>query len=384
MEHIEGYIEGHIEGHIEEHTEDHTKMETAIKKYIQTFTTIDIIDYLMYVPTHDYPPLNFSQYQNYKIIGIYKSIYFITAMPDEYDHVHISIGFMHPMFWYHITDPEKLDQIINYYYTPPKTELKHFVSFVGPIKDTGINLEVCEKFLSIHHLSSQYVWGSLYTKFPKKKTICIKNSFQRAIHHTHALIQSEDSDDKISSKSKYSHSLISFVERDQEVYMEVEYHPLNFNTEHLNLNSNPNIPSDMPVDLMILIMNIPFKTITQLLAERPPKLKTAFKVVNGYVDCLNMFMDELALLVDMEDIDENCKKEGVVVLLKLYVNKEIDKIFKCDKKLYEEIRKIGTVAECEKYAITLRGMIKVEKTDIEDIVLDHIVYVVKTIARISK
>ncbi|QKF93698.1 hypothetical protein QKU48_gp0240 [Fadolivirus algeromassiliense] len=303
-----------------------------------------ISDYLSYVKSTDiYKSFNdklnidFDTYTNFRIMGvcnlynqlkltitdISEYIYIITDQ--IYKTLYISIGRCHPIFWYKCTNKKSyidtFDNIfesynVNDYTLDHKMNIK---GFIGNEDILSLNIHDLENHLILNKYSDKLIWGSFWLDHPFREEYLTKSvSYTDSIIYTGQSMRQEENKYTVSVRTLYSKSLITIHCYNDAYVVELRYNPIN--THHIvtiNEIFGRSYNIDMPIDVVITLINFPFVTYNDILNMIP------FNQFHMYIITLLTDMNKSndTTIQKLDEIINNLDKDDELVIeVKHYIN----------------------------------------------------------------
>jgi hypothetical protein len=293
--------------------------------------------------------INKDDYDDTKIIGIIKIddisknyIYIIQNKKVDNESIFLSIDKTIPLFWYAFTSIndliESIDSIYNKFNN--REYQNDFDKKIRAFMGTEIMLDLCIDDIENHIIYNKYseglIWGSNWLDHPFRDIY--KNQFdeidryQNVMMTAQAMKQLDQNTHHVNVRTKFSKSIITIENHDGAFIVNIEYNPMtHINSKNMINNVNEQIcrqyPNDVPIDVILTILNFPFVTHTGLLELRP--LSEYNFMISALITNTPTMYNEL--LKKMEDIIENDTDENVVELTTSYItnfrnNKILDEI----------------------------------------------------------
>lgn len=320
--------------------------------------TIDIKEYFHFVKSMDISQdlieqfnLNVEEYKNYKIIGICHInnnlklinsdvndfMYLITDK--EYKILYISIGKCHPIFWYKFTSKKSFlnnfDKIYELY--NPLNYVLNFENnlrgFMGTERMLSLSIHDVENHFLLNRYSDKLIWGSKWTDHPFRNEYTKKNinSVDSIILTGQAMRQELDNYYSVSVRTSYSKSIIKVISYDDIFILEIKYNPINTNQiEKINQTFGRKYSYDIPIDIIMTIINFPFLTHSDILNIRPLSPFNFFVTSLILNNDIKLFMEaepQLNNIINDETIDKDVKENAIDFIDCINNQKILTKIF---------------------------------------------------------
>ena len=240
--------------------------EIDIAKFLSAYKSPNIYDNL---------EVDFTSYDNCKIIGIFDvDKYIITT--DDFNSLYISVGQCHPLFWYVFTSFEEFillfDQIYEIYCHHNTVPYSNYVrGFIGNDVMLELTIHDIENHLLLNPYTDKLIWGSLWKHHPHRTEYESGNvSHIDSIIYTGQAMRQNDSEYSVSILTEYSKSELKITHYEEAYLLEVKYNPIkSFKNKVINELFKRNYPEDLPIDVIIAIINFPFITYGNILALKP-------------------------------------------------------------------------------------------------------------------
>lgn len=258
---------------------------------------------------------------------IYKNknkLYFITDK--DYKCLYISVGICNPSFWIEFTTKtslkNNLKKIIKKYSEKENLLLGFTYNYNGIVYSKNTSEEEIKNiknlFLS-NNLSDNLIWGSAWKDYPfRNDYIRTKNINFKKSMNKESLKQLNDIY-KVSCKTKFSKSIITFEHDKDIITVKVQYNSINF---HKNINKkindkfNANYPINIPLDVLGILINYKITDLTEFLKLNyisDNKDNLAMKIFNN-----KQFKNDIedSLIYIRDNIEDNKIKKYIKIDLK--------------------------------------------------------------------
>lgn len=242
------------------------KNEIDITKFLSAYKESNLYDNL---------DIDFTSYDNCEIIGIFDVDKYII-ISDDVNTLYISLGQCHPVFWYVFTSlKELLDSFDNIYEIYCHHNISQYTNnikgFIGNEAMLELNINDLENHLLLNSYTDKLLWGSLWKHHPYRNEYETGNvSHIDSIIYTGQAMRQNEYEYTISVLTEYSKSEIKIIHFDEAYIIEIRYNPVNTSKNKIiNELFKRNYPEDLPIDVIIAIINFPFVTYDTILALRP-------------------------------------------------------------------------------------------------------------------
>ena len=237
--------------------------------------------------------LNFSisKYKSFKVLGrcdldrhlhnstIDKKDFMYLICDGQYKFLYISIGITSPLFWYEFTSKSKLiKEFDNIFETYNKKDYtvnmeKSISGHIGNQDIIPLSIHDVENHFLLNKKSEKLIWGSLWQDHPfRNKYLNNSLTFEQSIFFTGQAMRQENSEEfyTVSVRTLFSKSLVNVALVEDELLINIEYDPIE-TTQIKNINQiyNTKFNIDMPIDIICVLQDLPFKTASYLITERP-------------------------------------------------------------------------------------------------------------------
>jgi hypothetical protein len=220
--------------------------------------------------------LNIDIYKELLILGVYNTNIYIISNK-EYDTLYISVGECSPLFWYKFTDLETfMNEFTKIYeaYNPieyPSTYQCAIKSFMGNENMLELNVHDIENHFILQKYTDKLIWGSLWKIHPfRKEYLEGYLSYIDSIIYTGQAMRQTEGQYTISVLSSYSKSMITIHDYEEAFIIEVKYNPINTpQNEQINNLFGRGYKMDIPIDVILVLINFPFITHSDILKMRP-------------------------------------------------------------------------------------------------------------------
>ncbi|ARF11637.1 hypothetical protein Klosneuvirus_2_73 [Klosneuvirus KNV1] len=242
------------------------KNEIDITKFLSAYKSSNIYDNL---------DIDFTSYENCEISGIFDvDKYIIIA--DDLNTLYISIGQCHPLFWYVFINMDELlnsfDNIYEIYSHPNVLQYTNNIKgFIGNEEMLELNIHDIENHLLLNSYTDKMIWGSLWKQHPYRNEYESGNtSHIDSIIYTGQAMRQNEYEYTVSVLTEYSKSEIKIIHFDEAYIINVRYNPIKSSKNTIiNELFKRNYPEDLPIDIIIAIINFPFITYNKLINMRP-------------------------------------------------------------------------------------------------------------------
>ena len=203
-------------------------------------------------------------------------LYFLTDK--EYTVLYICLQVCHPAFWYKYDNRKDfLDIYDDLYDSYNKTEyiLDYPCScrgFIGTEKMLEVDIETLENHFILNKYTEVLLWGSKWKDNPFRETY-INNKVptkQHVVYASHAMKQVNDETYTANVRAEFSKCILSVENHDSAYILEARYTPIKSpQIEIINKILDREYPTDIPVDIIISVINLPYLTYMGLLKLYP-------------------------------------------------------------------------------------------------------------------
>lgn len=261
--------------------------------------------------------IDLDNYKDFVIFGVYNTDnYIITSK--GYDTLYISIGQCSPLFWYKFTD---LDGFIETFatiyeiYNPvkyPNHYTNNLKGFMGNENMLELNIHDIETHFTLQKYTDKLIWGSMWNLHPFRQEYLEGHlSYMDSIIYTGQAMRQKESQYTMSVLTAYSKSMITIHDYKEAFIVEVKYNPINTpQTEQVNNLLGRGYKSDMPIDIILALINFPFLTWNDIIIMKP------FTLFHFYV--------VMALIGDSGDLEDKVVVEFKKMVKELNSEEEKD------------------------------------------------------------
>lgn len=287
-----------------------------MKNYIEYISAIDI-----YNDINTRLNITWESYKTMKIVGICEMNKYLKfekegcedlmyILKDDKGKKYISIGRCHPIFWYKY-DTKRFSDIYNIYNQESySTDFNgnQQSAFIGNEEMLGLTIHELENHLIFHKYSEKLIWGSKWDDYPFRD--CFMNNsvsyIDSIIYTGQSMRQISDDYYTVSVRTNYSKSIITINNFPDAYIINIKYNPIiNHRIDNINKLITRNYKSDLPMDIIILLLNFPFMTSNTINHTKP------FTEFNFYL--LSLLIPEQSelkqLLEAKKDIDKDLKNK---------------------------------------------------------------------------
>lgn len=213
--------------------------------------------------------------KSYDIIGISilknnNYIYIITSSNTSTSNniIYISIEVSEPIFWYEFVNKEifleKFDELYNIYNNEYDSDFTRASrAYIG----MNLNVTELEKYFIISDNTDGLLWGSQWQDYPFRNLITSNNTqFRENILYTLLASKQIDNTYHINIRTKYSKSIITIEIYDNIFIVNIQYNSiLTSQIDYINnMTNDKEYENDMPIDIIMLLINFPYKTLNNL------------------------------------------------------------------------------------------------------------------------
>lgn len=286
------------------------KNEIDINKFLSTFESSNIYNNL---------DIDFSSFKTCEIVGIFDVDKYII-LADDLNTLYISIGQCHPIFWYVFNDIDdflqSFDHIYEIYSHSNTLQYSNYIKgFMGNEAMLELNIHDIENHLLLNSFTDKMIWGSMWKQHPYRNDYESGNvsHIDSIIYTGQAMRQNED-EYSVSVLTEYSKSEIKVINHDEAYILEIRYNSINFSRNKIiNELFKRNFPTDLPIDVIIAIINFPFITYDNLINMRPFLMFHFYillilaendKNITTLSEDLQIIMDDTNNQIDEETRDE--------------------------------------------------------------------------------
>ena len=336
-----------------------------------------MIDYISYIKSTDIYEgfnekinINFDEYVNYKILGICNldNLKLISIDPSEfiflitdqhYKSLYISIGKCHPLFWYKFTSKksfidnfDKIYEIYNPTHYPINFPNK-INGFIGNDEILSLNIHDIENHLILNKYTDKLIWGSNWLDHPFRNEYTKKNvTYVDSIIYTgQSMRQHENSEYSVNVRTNYSKSIITIYYYEDAFILELKYNSIDTKQiESINNIFGRKYQSDIPIDVIIALINFPFVTCTSILNMKPLTI-FHFYVVTLLANNTQLFdniLPQLNTIVDDKTNDYDTIKEYVYDFIQKNNSDKLLAQIISENDIYEIIENINELSEIDK------------------------------------
>jgi hypothetical protein len=296
-------------------------------------------------------PFNFSSYKDHYVIAkasinqklkllsddgsMNQFMYLITN--DDYSLLYISINVLHPMFWYiYETRNDFFSMYDKLYQAYNKTEYsfefnRNTRGFGGTENMLGSPVESLENFFTLNRYTEILLWGSKWKDNPYRDLYLVEemSSAQHLIYATQAMKQINNQTYHINVRTEYSKSIITIEKHDDGFIINVHYNSV-FSPQIKKINDvlNKEYPLDVPIDVIISIINMPYISHLGLLKLNPLtsyNFSMAALIANTPLMTQEVIKETKNIMATRK-LDKETRDYSVLFLKMILSNVKIDKI----------------------------------------------------------
>lgn len=247
------------------------------------------------------------------------------------EHVYASVDKCPILFWYKLNKSIDISKIYEHYNGKEQCTSKCIRSFIGTEDMLNIDIDDIENHFIINRYSDSLMWGSNWTDYPFRQHLCdnIISTNEAKIIHAQALSQLDDEEYNVSIKTRYSRSIVTIEDHDGAFILNIKYNPISKTSQIKNINKElkRNYKGDMPIDIILLIINFPFISHTDLLTLKP--LTCYNFIISQLVANTKEMYNELIPIIEKINTDEENTDIGDMAssyLRNIKVNRLLNKI----------------------------------------------------------
>lgn len=248
------------------------------------------------------------------------NIYLVTD--NEYKNIYLSVDITSPIFWIKYSSRkvlfENIDLVLETYQSLYTLDFEKEVrGFIGTQKMLDLDLDSIEQHFILNNFTEYLMWGSKWRDHPFRKTYINREvtSAESVFFTTQAMKQLDDNTKRISVRTNFSKSIITVEDHDGAYVVNIKYNPT-FNTglDEVNRIFMREYPDDLPLDVVVSIVNFPFITHTGLL-QLDPITEYNFIMAFLVANTTNMYEEMLPYL---ENIATNSDQENLKIIATNY------------------------------------------------------------------
>lgn len=320
------------------------------KNELNKYYTID--DFKKYFLENDHLLFDdINEFNSYKIIGVYQlnkilqtktagytnsKFYLFIILSNLDGQCYLSISKTSPCLWYSVTTKSELKTLfesLDNYYNCNSYDIKYNKRnkvFVGTRESLNCDFIELENSIIANNFSEILTWGSAWNDYPFRDILLNDLSkYDRNSLSVQAMRQ-VDNNNQINVKTLLSKSHLTFYDVNGIYLLDYYYNPIfNKQIDVFNKKINKNIPNDVPIDLLMVLINYYHDDIYDLLSvSEPPsinyyisamliesnddidKLKSFFK--NNKSEVINTFISDLETNKQIKDTFDNSFENFVV------------------------------------------------------------------------
>lgn len=193
--------------------------------------------------------------------------------------ISLCVSFSHPHLWYTVefSEIKNLSNIIvdlvdkynpDEYFDEYDKKISGFIGSERILEMTTVDLI---ENLVLGEWNELFAWGPIWKDHPFRETFKNTMLSEFQFHKVNIYsMQQIDQNFKVSIKTQLSKSLLTFEIIDELFYVTISYQPtLNLNIQKINMISNKNYPTDLPIDVIQCILDYPFITFNNILCSKP-------------------------------------------------------------------------------------------------------------------
>lgn len=247
------------------------------------------------------------QYPKYNNVDDYMSnvIYLIS---NNDSHLYISLGFCCPFLWYSIkakefddAQIEKICTIFQLYDSPNYIEydVTDYV-LLGNINRIGSDIDQIQNHILKTNMIEYLMWGSKYKEYPYERNIVYMSSNREKIDYVTRAMSQKDNKMQICCRTLWSKSLIKINKKLDYITLDIHYNSMKYGglVKKINKEHNKNFPLDLPIDILIVLMNYPYINHKQLIKNHND--------IDEIVTMLNIIIPSEDKDEFIENIDDYC------------------------------------------------------------------------------
>lgn len=329
------------------------------------FNTNDIVSYIVVgiCEINSFIKLNIDD-------DVKQYMYLITDK--DYKKLFLSLDITYPIFWYSFdTKKSLIDSFDSVYeaYNQKKYTIDHTSvcrGFIGTEKMLDVDIDSIENHFIMNKYTEPLLWGSKWKDHPFRHVYLSVsnntnlNSRKNIIYTSQAMRQIDSSTHHISVRSQLSKSVITVEDNEGAYIVNIQYNPLHLTGLKNNPISNINkltgseYPDDIPMDILISIINFPFVTHTGILDLSPLtsyNFLIAYMIANTSQLCSELIQKIHKVINKLKD-DNSSDKEllefAIQFVKNLQANTTVDDIFTNENVMQLIYDKISSLHKNEK------------------------------------
>lgn len=318
---------------------------TKMEDYINFVKSINI-----YERTNDSNEIKIDNYLDHKIIGFceiknnkynsnYSLNYLYIIRDNEKKSLYVSIEKCHPIFWYKFLTKQdffdNFDLIYDLYNrTNSPNELNGNIScFIGSNDILNLDIHDIENHFLVNGYSEKLIWGSKWSDYPFRDELT-----KREISHLEGILfigqsMRQNSDDiySVSVCSLFSKSIITICDYGDAFIMNIKYDKIDSpQIENLNKMYGRKYNLNIPIDVIILLLNFPFITYSDIMNmdQLTPYHFYVLSLLVESEDSLNIILSNLKINIENNSLDKETKEDNLIFLDYVNGNFILKKIIK--------------------------------------------------------
>lgn len=287
---------------------------------------------------------SYTIYKDYKIIGYFEinrklkshidkeTKYYAYLITDtEYRDLYISIVESNPIYWYKMTRRKEFySRFTDLYerYNPERYEEYECesVGYIGTSEELDLTVEDIEDYLVMNENTEFLIWGSYWRDNPFREIYRRREvkSKENIMMMTQAIRQ-QNRKYWTSNRSRFTKSIIKVASYNGILIMSVRYKPY-YASQIANINKKGEnkYPLDMPIDVIMAIISLPYKSWEELMTDDISKenVMAAIYMTREKEEMKTKLLRKLEQL-DIEANDETVKNARVLLLREMKTTKEV-------------------------------------------------------------
>lgn len=321
-------------------------------------------------------------FTNYKVAAETKNVRFIVPINnEECQHIYVAPIDMPSVFWTKCTTPEDVQKIMNLYNLNEYEDVQITKTIYGFVNtDNSFTFDVIKNFIYLHPILNKFMWGQKYDN-PVIQNMDKLGPFERSLILDDLMEQCDDVR-KLSCKTKYSHSIISFEgDTSHMKYISITYKSTidNENIHKFNELKSTSFDSDIPPDVLSVLMNLPqiLQYSDCLICDEKNNIDESNILLAIILATKTTHTTDL-LIERFNELSKNTNlsKQSLIqindFLDRTYVNDVLDIVLKNNKDIVEKITDCKNEKKIKKLMTSIRNKCKFDRKVDEKIIMDQI------------
>lgn len=248
-------------------------------------------------------------YVDYKVVGtlaLESGTAYLICDP-EYKTIGFCMEHSQPLFWFVFRTKKLFYNHIDRYYNTYNVqdypiEFNSWTrGFSGTVRMLGAKITDLQNYLINNRYTEFFTWGSAYDDYPfRDADLSTMTPKEIQVMHASAMKQKDDTNYCVNIRTKYSRSIITFIDYNGAFVSEIQYNSTTTpGVRQINEVLEKEFPEDIPLDVVLTLLYLPFTTHTGLL-KLTPLNQDNFMMANLVANNNEMYQELIDMMVDIQ------------------------------------------------------------------------------------